>query len=274
MRVAGIALLLSAIALGLSVISLKREPPAPDRAPARNDRVADLEADVEALTREVEMLKVERAARTQGSVPGLPDLPQGEDQGAKPLANANAPEGTGNLEALVDQAVEKKTEKVLDAMRVKANKKPPIDVFAAQLNLTDEQRAQTERIVVAGQQQLHAILSTPTYDGTNLLDQLVEIAAHGMAEPGKDAGFGLWLGRVLTEKIPGTDETYGTRIETVKKRMRAAFQKEWSDAQFKEFESWGVDPTEIEKVPGSPNEGLVKRITERARALGANLPKD
>jgi hypothetical protein len=56
--------------------------------------------------------------------------------------------------------------------------------------------------------------------------------------------------------------------------MRARFHRDWSEEQYREFETWGVDPTEIENVPGSPNEALLRRITERARALGAAIPGD
>jgi len=266
-KVASIALVLSAVALGLGVVSLRRDDPKPARAPARMDRIDDLETRVAELSREVAALKAGRPQPTEWDGTGLPLTP--------PERPANtATEGPEELKAIVDDAVERKTEKVLDKMRIKTNKKPEIDAFASVLDLSKDQRTFTERVVVEGQRELHAILGTPTADGTNLLDQLVEVAARGMAEPGKNSGFGLWLARVLSEKVPGTDETYGTRIETVKSRMRAAFKREWSEAQYQEFESWGVDPTEIQKVPGSPNEALMKRITERARQLGAVLPED
>jgi hypothetical protein len=265
-KVAGLAFALSAVALGVAVVALTREAPEPRRAPQRSDRVEALEAEVAELRREVEVLKT---ARPDGAAaPAPPVLPSPGDAGTAPDPSS------GVLESLVDEAVAKKTERVLDEMRVKENKKPAIDAFASVLELTDEQRSMTERVVVQGQREVHAILNTQTYDGTNLLDQLVEIAAKGIAQPGKDHGWGLWLARVLTEKVPGTDETYGARIESVKGRMRGAFKREWTEAQYKEFETWGVDPTEIAQVPGSPNDDLVKRVTDRARALGAVLPND
>jgi hypothetical protein len=268
MRVAGVALTLSAIALGVAVLALTRRPPEPPRAPARMDRVEALEAQIAELRREIGILRVAPQERT-GPGDAVPQPVRQHAEGPAPAAD-----GGEELKAIVDDAVERKTGQVLDEMRVKANKKPAMDVFAATLEMTEEQRALTERVVVEGQKEVHAILATPTYDGTNLMDQLVEIAAKGIAEPGKDHGWGPWLARVLSEKIPGTDDTYGARIETVKGRMRATFKREWSEAQYQEFESWGVDPTEIEKVPGSPNEALFKRVTERARALGADLPAD
>ena len=45
-------------------------------------------------------------------------------------------------------------------------------------------------------------------------------------------------------------------------------------SHYKEYAEWEIDPTEIEKVPGSPCAGLGKRIFERARALGAEIDDD
>ncbi len=270
-RIAGAALTVSVIALGVATLALRREPPEPRRAPARTDRVDALESQVAELKREVEGLRADRRERTGLEAPVRPPAPRQDGEGADP---AGIVEGGDELKAIVDDAVERKTELVLDELRVKSDRKPAMDVFASTLALSENQRVATERVVVEGQRDVHAILGTPTYDGTNLMDQLVEIAARGIAEPGKDHGWGLWVARVLSEKIPGTDETYGTRIESVKTGMRATFKRDWSDAQYREFEAWGVDPTEIERVAGSPNEVLLKRVTERARELGAVLPED
>jgi hypothetical protein len=265
-RVAGAALTFSAVALGVAVVALTRRPPEPPRAPARTERDGALQAQIDELRRDVEVLKARRP-----DLPVPPLLPPPALEGEGPPSTV---EGGDELKAIVDDAVERKTEQVLDELRVKADKKPAMDVFASMLELSEDQRVTTERVVLEGQREVHSILATPTLDGTNLMDQLVEMAAKGIAEPGKDPGWGLWFARVLSEKVPGTDETYGTRIEAVKTGMRATFKREWSEAQYKEFEEWGVDPTEIENVPGGPNEALVKRITERARALGADLPND
>ena len=269
-RVAGVALAFSAVALGVAVVALTREPPEPPRAPARMDRVEVLASQVEELRREVETLRADRPEQRGTGAPLPTPLPQLTQE----TESETIVEGGDVLESIVDDAVARKTERVLDEMRVKADKKPAMDVFASMLELSEDQRVATERAVVEGQREVHAILGTPTYDGTNLMDQLVEIAAKGIAEPGKDHGWGLWLARVLSEKIPGTDETYGARIESVKNGVRTTFKREWSEAQYREFEAWGVDPTEIESVAGSPNEALLKRVTERARALGAVFPED
>jgi hypothetical protein len=272
MRTGSIALVLAAIALGAAGFALTREDPQPVRIPMRTDRVANLEAQVAELTLEVESLKAARPERIRPQAFGLPmgtrSAAEAEDLGTP----TELTEGEQALKTIVDKAVDRKTKRVLDEMRIKANKKPAMDVFASMLELTKEQRTETERVVVEGQRQVHEILDTPAADGTNFMDELIEVVAKGMAQPGKNHGWGRWFTRVVSEKIPGTDVTYGARIDSVKKSMHAAFKREWSQAQYKEFQEWGVDPTEIQNVPNSPNEALLKRIVERARTLGAKLP--
>ena len=193
---------------------------------------------------------------------------------ASPLA-ASAGAGaapTEAIEALVDKAVEEKTREVVDALRLKENKKPPLTLFASTLELTPEQVADLQDQVRQGQFDLHAVLEIPMADGSVLMDELAEVVATGMARPGDGGGWPRFVGRVMSEKIPGSDDTYAVRIEAIKTRLRETFRRDWSAEQYAEFEAWGVDPTEIQGIPGSPNEALLERIRERARALGAKVP--
>ena len=268
-----VALALSALALAAAVFSLTRESPPPARVSTQSSRVAVLERKVAELTRELGSLEVERPEPIARDAPGSPaGTPRTEvDDVGSPSVIAENDEA---LAAIVENAVDRKTKRVLDELRIKANKKPAMDVFATMLDLTPEQRAAAERVVVDGQRKVHAILDTPMADGTNLMDGLVEVVARGFAEPGKTPGWGPLFARIASEKIPGTDETYAARIESVKNDMRTTFKRDWSAAQYREFEEWGVDPTEIEKVPDSPNAELMRRIVERARTLGADIPDD
>ena len=124
------------------------------------------------------------------------------------------------------------------------------------------------------QRKLHELLNTPTADGTVLMDELVDIVAKGMAQPGKDHGFGKWIGRLVSETVPGTNTTYATQLESVKTAMRTDFRREWTKEQYREFEEWKVDPTEIQNVADSPNVELMERIKERARTFGADIPDE
>lgn len=187
-----------------------------------------------------------------------------------PLAREDGAEA-GALRELVDQAVEKKAAQ----MRAMAVKKPTLDSFAEVLELDEEQREEVARDVVASQQEIRTILEIPAEDGTVFLDELVDILAGGIAKPGsgKERGAALF-GRLMSEKVPGTDETYAMQAEAVKARLRASFQRAFNSRQYATFETWRMDPTEIKDIPGSPWKDLEGRVVERARALGAKLPGD
>jgi len=266
-----VALILSAIALGVAGFALTAERQETERTPIRLDRVADLETEIEKLKQEIALLKSAKPQPGRRSIAGLPTTSLGADDNEFELP---APRGGTDdaLTAIVEDAVDRKTKQVLADMRLKANKKPAIGVFASALELSKDQRAVAERVIVEGQRKVHDILNMPTSNGTKLMDELVEIVARGIAEPGKDHGWAKLIGRILNEKVPGTDVTYAAQVESVKQDMRARFKREWSAEQYTEFHEWKVDPTEIQNVPGSPNEALMVRINERARTLGAQIP--
>ena len=187
-----------------------------------------------------------------------------------PLA-ADGPAMGEDIEALVDKAVEKKAAQ----MQTMRNKKPSIDVFAKTLELDDEQRAAVERDVVRAQNALRDLLRTPTADGTDLMEELIEVMAQGIADPGENPGAGAkWFQRVMSEKVPGYDETYAVRAETLKNALRQSFKRTWSEAQYARFEEWKMDPTEVQGIENSPWKEVEQLVRDRARALGAELPED
>ena len=183
---------------------------------------------------------------------------------------ASAAEGAETLRVMVDEAVEKKAAEVL-AMR---EKKPTLDAFARTLELDAGQRVQVERDVLACQHELKALLETPAADGTVFLDELIGMLAEGMARPGQGKERGArWYGRILSERVPGSDETYGQRAESMKARLRQGLQRTLTPKQHATFEAWQLDPSEIKDVPGSPWKELEARIVERAKELGEAGPR-
>jgi hypothetical protein len=194
----------------------------------------------------------------------------GSTEEAMPTSDAS--EATADeIEAMVDRAVAKKAEQIM----VMRNKKPSADVFARTLELDEEQRASMERQVVDAQNQIRDLLRTRTADGTDLLEELVEVMAEGIANPGQNQGAGAkWFQRVMTEKVPGTDQTYAMRAEAVKATLRQGFQREWRPEQYKRFEEWKMDPTEVQGIEGSPWKEVERLVRERARQLGAEFPDE
>jgi hypothetical protein len=269
MKLGVASLVLSTIALAVVLTSTQDSGEKTSRASAPDNRIIELSAKVEQLTAEVRTLKAERRTASHAPSPDTVRPTEAEDDRA--IVRDAEPDA---LAKAVDKAVERKTQEVIEDLRIKADKKPQMAVFARALELTDEQRVVAERIVLESQRATYSVLETPTADGTNLMTELVDLFAHGIADSSKDPGWGKWIGRIVTEKIPGTDETYSERLETIKRRVNGEFKRTWTPEQYKEYEAWGVNPTEIKGVPESPEVELAKRIMDRARMFGAESPED
>ena len=111
MKVGAVSLVLSGIALGLAAFGLAQTGTPTQQAPVRMDRIADLERQVEELSRRLDVEAQERIGiRTDSSV--LPSLTP--NRGANPAADdaegpADAAERDATLTAIVDDAVDRKT---------------------------------------------------------------------------------------------------------------------------------------------------------------------
>jgi hypothetical protein len=254
------ALLLAVLALAVSVVAaIRRHDESHAAAPGRTDagrEVARLTREVRELRARVLEEETDEAVVPAPAVEAAPSAPAEE-----------------RLRALVDDAVETKARSIAEASRVRRDRKPTMDALARELGLGDAQRASVEREVMRGQGEVFAILEITTDDGGNLLDELVERYAAALARPDEDPGWGVWYGRVLTERIPGTGQTYAARIEAVKRSMRGALREILGERKYAELESWGVDPVDVREIPGSPGDALGRRIRERAAQMGADLSR-
>ena len=283
-KLSGLALVVSLAAVGVGAYAVTKEREDPSHLEERliviEEQVARIERALESrepgedsgpylLGRSLAPARSGAPAAAATETELAADGPRTADA---PAGKARDPERAAEeIRALVDKAVEKKA-KQIERMR---NKKPSIDVFAETLALNDQQRRLVERDVVQAQQEIRTILEIPAADGTNFLDELVEVMAQGMANPGKNPGRGMRLfGRIMSEKIPGTDETYAARIETVKGGLRQSFKSNFDEKQYATFETWRMDPSEVQDIPGSPWEDLEVRIVGRARDLGAEIPEE
>lgn len=280
-RLVGLGLLLSIGALAVAAYAITRADGEPSELALRLDEI-DARLDLmEATLREP---RQPDEATLVGLAPGVGVEVRGLGRSHPERVGSAATPGTTEggevipsvetkeqILELVDEAVAKKAAQIQQM----ADKKPSIDAFAKTLTLTDAQREIIEREVVLAQSEIRSILETPTEDGTNLLDELVEVMADGMANPGENPQRGMkWFGRIMTEQIPGTSETYAMRAEQAKSRLRETLKNELSEEQHALYESWQMDPSEIEDVPGSPWKELETRIFDRAKDLGAEIPEN
>jgi hypothetical protein len=251
------------------VDSLDRRVAAIEGRPTASGSVGGNEID-EALS-EPEPVAARLNAATSAS-----QLPERQDEGVSPATTETAPAGSTTTQLLtavdrrVDRAVEKKVAEVEADRKLKQNKKPSLDAFAEALELDSTQRRVVDEQIREGQRQIREILETPTAEGANLLEELVDAMAHGAAKrPETGPLFSKWYGRLVSLTVPGTAETYAAKMETVKGAVRDGLRRDLSDEQYAEFEEWGLDPTEIQEITNTPWADFDRLVADRQAALVA-----
>jgi len=141
-------------------------------------------------------------------------------------------------------------------------KKPPLSQVAAVLGLSEAQRDAVREAVVRGQGEVIEMLRRPMADGKVPLEEIFDVF---LDDPEKaKARAPALFGMLLTEKIPGTDETYGLRWDALKRRTAESFARDLTPEQFREYEKMGLDPLEIQ-VPGSPWLEVLQDAFQRRR---------
>lgn len=171
------------------------------------------------------------------------------------------------IDERVAAVIDDKVSELEGKQAILENKEPTLDDFAEVLGLNESQRLVVEDEVRFGQKEVRNILDIPTADGSNLINELVEVMAYGgIQHPDTTKRYMKFIGRVMSETIPGTDETYGTRIEAAKGKVRDGFRMVFTEEQYAEFEKWELDPTEIKEIANSPwvdiGELIQKRMLE------------
>ncbi len=279
-----LTLILAVVAIGFAVVALMENRDLRSELEDRNvvgddadeGIVTDESSPEEMLRRlaavEEDVARVDRVvSESEADVPGLEGRPDVISLPSPEMTEEDKAEAELKLQALVDEAVEKKAA-ILQTMR---NKKPSIDAFSETLGLTEEQRAATEAEVLRGQREIRALLDTVSDEGTNFLDEVVNVLATGMAKPGQaGAEWGKLFQKLVTERVPGTNQTYAERAEAVKQTVRDAFRRDMTKPQYARFEAWQMDPTEVQGIEGSPWEEVMPLVIERAREMGADIPDD
>jgi hypothetical protein len=148
--------------------------------------------------------------------------------------------------------------------------KPKFDRFAGRLELDEEQKGKSKAILVKGQEELLALLQQPLSDGTVFANELAEVFASGAEGDGKaqERLIGLF-GRLMTEKVAGTEKTYVAAIEEMNQRMTDDLGRIMTPDQGKKFREWAVKPSDVEMDDGPLTRFILGKIQEKNQAKAA-----
>ncbi len=251
-------------------------------APGALPPPAEVAARVLRLEKESEKLASDLAERTRGLTASLSSLASREEEtrqkveetqriaatlevkvsgaGGLPLpAPPRAGDAAEGVDAArIQQLVASTVDEKMQALKRQQEKKPTLQEFSAELKLDDVQQQSVTQEVFRGQEGIMEVLGIRGADGTDYRSELFEAygtAASGDPEKAPQAYMKVvaLFGRLMTDKIPGTDETYVARINKVKAGVSDSFRNFMTNEQYEAYQKMGQDPTEVQ-IPGNPFE--------------------
>jgi hypothetical protein len=266
-----LALIVAASALAAAGLALARkaEPPTAGGGTGIEARLPELEARLAAL-------ELRAGPGTAAAARDVGAAGAGAGGGASTMASGGGErrEGTPPAEeplralvrAVVAEEFEVRKGSGEAAAAAKAppggEKKPSLAQFGALLDLDEGQRSAVQAAVVKGQEEMIALLRTPTAGGRVPLDELLD-ALLGKPEEMQPRMIEIFT-LLGTEKVPGGGETYGQRSEALKRGVSESFRRQFRAEQFQEYERMGQDPLEIQ-VPDSPWIEVLRQAVERRK---------
>lgn len=189
--------------------------------------------------RAVEDLK-EQVARTEKKAAAASAA--AEAAAKRPLP---APAVPATLEEDIQKIVEAKLEERLQAKGAQKNpgedRKLPLFDLARELSLDDATKARVSAIANTVKKEIFDILKTPRPDGTNMADELLAAFTSG-----DTAAVQKLFGRLLTEKIPGTDTPYVSAVTRVQDKANQGLKAAMGDDAFGRYQGMNLKPENIE----------------------------
>jgi len=263
------------LTLGLTAFLVASQPAATDSAEvlARLGRIEEGQSDLAGLAREVRELR-SRLDRRLGALErrreGGSLRPLGAD-GAR-AAGLESADGeasaTGDaaldagVAARLERAVEAKMEMLAARQRNRGEDgrwKPPIGELARELGLDDPQQRKLDAVFRSARDEVFAILGTERPDGTSLLDDF----AHELKETedyGKTVGW--FFGRLVKERVPGTQQTYLAASIELSERVQAQAQAHLDERQRTRFQELQLDVLEVNTGYDPVGDYIKERLSE------------
>jgi hypothetical protein len=206
-----------------------------DRLEAKQKESAGRKA-VDELRDEVARVEKKAAAATTAA----------EDAAKRPVPAAPAPAAVPatleeDIQKIVDAKVEEKLQQKGAGKAGGDDRKMPLFALAKELALDDATQARVAAISNTVKKEIFDIIKTPRPDGTNMADEIVTAFTSG-----DTAGVQKLFGRLLTEKIPGTDTPYVTAVARVQEKANAGLKQTMGASAFDRYQGMSLKPENIE----------------------------
>jgi hypothetical protein len=217
-------------------------------------------AQTRALREEVRELK-DRLARVEARPKAAPPAPEkavddlrAEIARVEAKVVAASPSAPGRLPTtvseedirqIVDERIEER--KKADPAEKKAegfggdDRKMPLHDMSKELALDPETQRRVGEIANRAKREIFDVLKTPRADGTEMAGDLIGAFLSGDAEKTKQV-----FGRLFTEKVPGSDQTYLASVTGIQERAKQQLRGTMGDALYGRFEHMNVRPENIE----------------------------
>lgn len=163
----------------------------------------------------------------------------------RPAPSAPPPAAPANLEEDIEKIVEAKLEEKIQKKGGKGglgeDRKMPIFDLAKELSLDDAQQTRVSSIANTAKKEIFDILKTPRPDGTNAADDLLTAFTSG-----DTAAVQKVFGKLITEKIPGTDTPYIAAVGRVQEKANQGLSVAMGAQAYSKYQGMNLKPENIE----------------------------
>jgi hypothetical protein len=238
------------------------------------ERVSMLEARLSVLEERLDSLREEVASPAPGlpsdAVPGTPaaggrrasgDLGDGPPGLETVSGSETSPEA---LESKVRELEEQISEVQKRLQKGNPDPKPSFERFAARLELDESQKEAVKDALIRGQQELLDKIKLPLADGSVIVDDLAEAFYQSSMNPEEGQKHMMKVfGRLMVEKVPGTETTYLETIEEMNRNISTEMKSFMTDEQSKAFSEWSPKPIDIELDDGPLAQYIIGYIKKK-----------
>jgi hypothetical protein len=146
-----------------------------------------------------------------------------------------------DIQKIVDAKVEEKLQQKGAAKAGGEDRKMPLFDLAKELLLDPATQSRVASIANTVKKEIFDIIKTPRPDGTNMADELLTAFTSG-----DTAAVQKMFGRLLTEKIPGTDTPYVTAVARVQEKANQGLSQAMGADAYTRYQGMNLKPENIE----------------------------